>query len=103
MYFLYNKTTGSTFVKYSSFIYMFFYLIPIINSILISHNKEKTVLKISIGTNIIKIALIIALSFIKSITYKSLIYAIIISNIIYLIITFIYNYCFLCYYKYKYF
>lgn len=92
MYFLYNKTTGSTFVKYSSFLYMFFYLIPIINSILISHNKEKSVLKISIGTNIIKIALIIILSFIKSITYKSLIYAIIISNIVYLFITFIYLY-----------
>lgn len=92
MYFLYSNTTGSTFVKYSAFIFMFFYLIPIINSILISHNKEKNILKISIITNIFKIILILVLSLINNITYKSLFYSIIISNSLYLIITYVYLY-----------
>jgi len=92
MFFLYNSTNGSIFVKEYSFIYMFFYVTPILNSILIAHNKERKVLKISIITNIIKTLLIFLLSFIKIITYKSLFIAIIISNSIQLISTFIYLY-----------
>ena len=91
MYFLYKSTSGSYFVRNYSLIFVLFYINPVLLSVLQAHGKQKNILIISICCCAIKLLLILSLTFIKEIGYKSLFYSVIIINIIHTLIYYIYT------------
>ena len=91
MYFLYKSTSGSYFVRNYSLIFVLFYINPVLLSVLQAHGKQKNILIISICCCAIKLLLILSLTFIKEIGYKSLFYSVIIINIINTLIYYIYT------------
>lgn len=88
--FLYDTTIGSNIVKKYAFFFALFYMQPILISILNCYNKQKQLMIISIIDSIIKLTLLYFLTFIKTISYNSLIYSYIITNTFATLLLFIY-------------
>ena len=91
MYLLYKSTSGSYFVRNYSLIFILFYINPILLSVLQAHGKQKDILLISITCSVIKLLLILSLTFIKEIGYKSLFISVIIVNVLHTLIYYIYT------------